>query len=120
MTRHQWNLVHDLNEFDLGSSGAAGRLWAGRKALYFENVHTYPVLVKEKTELQAFRLQAQVAVPGPNGFIGLVFGARDTQNYELVYLSPGDGDAIGEIQYDPVMNGSSTWQISHVSKVTTG
>jgi hypothetical protein len=30
---------------------------------------------------------------------------------KLVYVSPGSDTSLGEIQYDPIMNGSSTWQI---------
>lgn len=60
--------------------------------------------------LTAFTLEADVALEGESGYVGLVFGATDPANYELVYVYRGEGQA-GWIQYDPVMNGSNTWQI---------
>lgn len=85
--------------------------WNGRQSLYLEGFHTIPSLLRRPLDLECFRIEAEVAVPGPEGFVGLVFGARDTGNYELVYISPGSSTTPGEIQYDPIMNGSSTWQI---------
>jgi hypothetical protein len=111
MSKLHWNLRDDLNDFELGESGAQPGIWHDREALYLDGFHTNPVLRHDEIHFDCFRIQAEVAVPGPYGFIGLVFGARDSQNYELVYISPGIDSGIGEIQYDPIMNGSSTWQI---------
>jgi hypothetical protein len=61
--------------------------------------------LQEEINFPSFRLEAEVAIPGEVGFVGLIFGATDESNYELVYLAPI------EIQYDPIMNGSMTWQI---------
>ncbi len=113
MSKLQWNLWDDLKHFDMGESGARPAVWRDRKALYFESDGISPVLLHDDLQLDCFRLQAEVAVPGPYGFAGLVFGARDSKNFELVYISPGIDSEMGQIQYDPVMNGSSTWQIYH-------
>jgi hypothetical protein len=109
MSKLNWSLVNDLNSFDLGESDASRGVWNNREALYLEN--GLPVLLNENVNFDCFRLQAEIACPGPDGFVGLIFGARDARNYELVYVSPGTSTRMGEIQYDPIMNGSSTWQI---------
>ncbi|MFF2479908.1 hypothetical protein [Paenibacillus sp. NPDC058071] len=105
-----WSLVEDAPVLDLKDSNASIGEWRGVKALKFVKAGT-AAFINEPFHLQAFRLQAYVAIPEPVGFIGLIFGARDDSNYELIYLSPGDSSDNGEIQYDPVMNGSTTWQI---------
>jgi pyrophosphatase PpaX len=110
LKKHSWTLVDDLEKFDLGDSEAYAGEWRNMKALHI-NKAGVAAFLKEAVPFQSFRLQAYVAIPEEVGFIGLVFGARDSSNYELIYLSPGNTEGIGEIQYDPVMNGSTTWQI---------
>lgn len=73
-----------------------------KKALYLEKMNS-AVFLRNEVKYNYFRLQAEMAIPGEAGFIGLVFGAKDHGNYELMYLAPV------EIQYDPVINGSLTW-----------
>lgn len=104
MLKQLWNLSDDLEKFDLGNSNARPGVYQGQQALYLEKTGA-PVLLRETLPFECFRLQAEVAIPEQVGFVGLVFGARDSQNFELVYLAPV------EIQYDPIMNGSMTWQI---------
>lgn len=88
----------------MGDSGACPAEWNGSKALFLNNMNC-AVFLRDEIKFKSFRLQAEVAIPKEVGFIGFVFGAKDSSNYELVYLAPE------EIQYDPVMNGSMTWQI---------
>lgn len=60
----------------------------------------------------AVRIKVDIAADGPCT-PGIAFRIQDSQNYELVYCripSSGDHNAI---QYDPVFNGSNTWQIYH-------
>ncbi|RKN71908.1 hypothetical protein [Paenibacillus ginsengarvi] len=111
MSATVWSLTTDLHEFELNESGAICSEWHGREALYMENRLGHPVLLKNGPSCDRFRLKAEIACPSAPGFIGLVFGARDSRNYELIYVSPASDDYPGEIQYDPIMNGSSTWQI---------
>ncbi|MEW9699255.1 hypothetical protein [Paenibacillus sp. SI8] len=99
-----WTLCDDLDHFELGETGAYPKVWRGREALYMDQMNAV-ILLRDEVKFKSFRLQAEVAIPEQVGFVGLVFGARDASNYELVYLAPE------EIQYDPVMNGSMTWQI---------
>lgn len=104
MSTFSWNFRDDLHEFDRGESQASPGVWGDRDALYLEGMGA-PVFLRQDVPYSCFRLQAEVAIPKQVGFVGLVFGARDSHNYELVYLAPE------EIQYDPIMNGSMTWQI---------
>lgn len=108
--KRSWSLVEDVSILELGESDATIGEWREIKALHLNKAGT-AVFINNKFQMESFRLQASVAIPETVGFIGLVFGARDSTNYELIYLSPGDGKGNGEIQYDPVMNGSTTWQI---------
>ncbi|WP_338555618.1 hypothetical protein [Paenibacillus sp. KS-LC4] len=99
-----YKLWDDMEHFDLGDSEATAAEWQGHKSLYLEKMNA-AVFLREELPFTSFRLKAEVAIPHKVGFIGFIFGAVDTQNYELVYLAPV------EIQYDPIMNGSMTWQI---------
>lgn len=109
--KRSWSLVEDnTSALDLGESDASIGEWKGIKALHLKKAGS-AAFINNEFQFESFRIQASVAIPEAVGFIGLVFGARDSENYELIYLSPGDGRGIGEIQYDPVMNGSTTWQI---------
>ncbi|XEC95751.1 hypothetical protein AB6A23_04040 [Paenibacillus tarimensis] len=111
MPKLTWNLKDDLASFDIDESGARPGTWDGRDAVYMDGFHTIPVLLRDDIPFDCYRIQTEVAIPGQIGFIGLVFGARGTENYEMIYLSPNTDEGLGEIQYDPIMNGSSTWQI---------
>lgn len=104
MTKLLFNLWNDLDKFDLGDSNIRPGVYLGQKAAYLEKTGS-AIFLRDEITFDCFRLQAEVAIPKQVGFIGLVFGAKDLHNYELVYLAPV------EIQYDPIMNDSMTWQI---------
>jgi hypothetical protein len=113
MTKLSWSLSDDLDNFEMNGSEVNASMWNNQQALYLDNeigIGT-SVLLKEDVNYDNYRLEVEIACPGTIGFIGLIFGAHDASNYELVYVSPGSNTALGEIQYDPIMNGSSTWQI---------
>jgi hypothetical protein len=104
MSRLEWDLIEDAAGFDLGDSGAVPGEYLGRKALYLEKPGA-TVWLLEEVPYTSCRIEIEVAIPGPVGFAGIAFNAQDERNYELVYLAPI------EIQYDPIWNGSMTWQI---------
>ncbi|WP_199613813.1 hypothetical protein [Paenibacillus alkalitolerans] len=104
MTKLSFNLWNDLDQFDLGNSNARPGVYLGQQATYLEKTGS-AVFLHDEIPFTCFRLEAEVAIPEQVGFIGFVFGTKDSKNYELIYLAPE------EIQYDPVMNGSTTWQI---------
>ncbi|MNW33170.1 hypothetical protein D3C74_101280 [compost metagenome] len=114
MSKWKWNFQNgedNLQDFDIENGGSCIREWENTEALFMES--SLPVLLFEELNVTHFRLQGEVLVPGEAGFVGFIFGAADAQNYESVYICPTDDPEVGEIQYDPFMNGSSTWQIYH-------
>lgn len=104
MNARNWSLTDDLEMFNMGDSGTRVGEYRGKQALHLNRTGS-AVLLRDDLPFESFRMQAEVAIPDAVGFAGLVFGAKDSLNYELVYLAPV------EIQYDPIMNGSMTWQI---------
>lgn len=104
MAKLNWNLWDDLEHFDLGGTQAQSGVYQGKQALYIKG-NGSAILLRDDIAFDSYRIEAEVAIPEQVGFVGLVFGAQDSHNYELVYLAPV------EIQYDPIMNGSMTWQI---------
>jgi hypothetical protein len=112
MSKFHLNHIDDLKEFDLGKSGAKKGVWRDSEALCFEGEHCFPVFLPETLSMDSFLLQAEVTCT-PESFVGLVFGATDSNNYELVYVSADNEWDLPNLQYDPIMNGSSTWQIYH-------
>lgn len=96
-----FTLWNDLDRFEWGDYSVRAGSYKGRQAAYPEQAGS-AVFLREDITFPCYRLQAEVAIPGEVGFVGLIFGAKDALNYELVYLAPV------EIQYDPVMNGSMT------------
>ncbi|MEK3758440.1 hypothetical protein MKZ07_08350 [Paenibacillus sp. FSL P4-0338] len=104
-----FTLWNDLERFEWGDYSVRTGSYKGRQAAYLEQAGS-AVFLREDITFPCYRLQAEVAIPGEIGFVGLLFGAKDACNYELVYLAPI------EIQYDPVMNGSMTWQIHNGPK----
>lgn len=56
-------------------------------------------------------VEFDVAAPATAGFQGLAFRAQDRGNYEHVYLRPQLSGAPDAVQYVPVFNRNSAWQI---------
>lgn len=112
MSKLFWSFCDDLKHFDLDQSGAVIRSWRDSNVLSFNGMHCFPVLLNEALSTGSFLIQAEVACT-PDSFAGIVFGAIDSNNFELVYISADNEWNLPNLQYDPVMNGSSTWQIYH-------
>ncbi|MFK7693872.1 hypothetical protein [Paenibacillus sp. HJGM_3] len=110
VTKRAWSVWDELGAFEVQGMDANPSIWDGRPALYLNDCTAF---LRETFDLSSFRLQADIACPSSLGFAGLVFGARDYETFELVYVSPDHKGRPGEIQYDPFMNGSSTWQVYH-------
>ena len=56
-------------------------------------------------------VEFDLAAPPEQGFHGLVFRAVDEGNYEHVYVRPHRSTFFDAVQYTPVFNGVSGWQI---------
>jgi len=58
-------------------------------------------------------IECDIASPGDKSYVGIVFRMASPDNYELIYFQPHSSGKWDAIQYDPVMNGSNTWQLHH-------
>lgn len=101
---------HNLSAWEIPDGVAELAAWQGRPALRFSGAPR-PVLLSAPPPSTAYTLEADVSTGEHPAFIGLIFAAQDSENYELVYVHPGDPSTPASVQYDPVMRGSNTWQI---------
>lgn len=77
----------------------------GQRVLELEGMALIPDL-----ELKNVAVEVEVLAPGPC-YPGLVFRFADMQAFELAYAVPVASGQCDAIQYDPVFNGSNTWQL---------
>ena len=66
-----------------------------------------------EVDLQNGMVEFDIAIGPERGFVGLIFRMADDGNYENFYIrphQPGNPDAN---QYQPVFNGSASWQLYH-------
>lgn len=83
--------------------------WQGRPALRLEGGFA---LLKDLQVTDAVIELDLGADPG-GCYPGLAFRGADSQNIELIYCQPHTSGQWDALQYDPVLNGSNTWQIFH-------
>jgi hypothetical protein len=84
----------------------------GRKAVAFaESVDL--IAAPEGIQLRDGVLEADVALTGERAFHGLVWRVRDDENYESFYVRPHQVGNPDSVQYNPVWNGVSSWQLYH-------
>lgn len=96
----------DLHEFRIDAQNHTLTTWQGKPALYLENgLATVPNI-----ELANAEIEVLIASEGP-AYPGIVFRQADNTNYELAYAVPHCRGLWDAIQYDPVFNGSNTWQL---------
>lgn len=111
MKKIQFNQLEDLSRFDIFDDRAQLTVWQGEQVLRLEGAR--PVLIPDAVTNLPFRLECEVAIEGKAGFAGCVFGAKNSDDYQAVYVYPDSEQSGGWIQYDISMNGSMTWQIYH-------
>ena len=96
----------DLHELQIDAQNHAHTTWQGTPALYLENgLATVPNIELDNSEIEVL-----IAAEGP-AYPGIVFRQADNHNYELAYAVPHCSGLSDAIQYDPVLNGSNTWQL---------
>ncbi len=69
--------------------------------------------ILQDVELADGAIELDLAVGSERGFPGVVWRVHDTENFESFYVRPhqvGNPDAV---QYTPVFNGISAWQLYH-------
>lgn len=79
---------------------------AGRPALCLDGV----ALVRDDN-LRAGAVAVDVAVTGQRQFANVIFRARDAANYEEAYLRLAKSGFPDAVQYTPVLNGETNWQL---------
>jgi len=101
-------LLHCLDTLDdLEICGAKAQIVkeADGKALELEGM----VLISD-LELENVGIEVEILAPAPC-YSGIVFRFSDSRDFELAYAVPVASDQSDAIQYDPVFNGSNTWQL---------
>jgi glyoxylase-like metal-dependent hydrolase (beta-lactamase superfamily II) len=58
-------------------------------------------------------VEFDVAITPERGFVGLVFRLENEGNYENFYIRPHQSGNPDANQYQPVFNGSASWQLYH-------
>ncbi|MEM7102309.1 MAG: hypothetical protein AAF502_04185 [Bacteroidota bacterium] len=56
-------------------------------------------------------IEVDFAAHGNRGFAGIIFRVQDALNYELFYIRPHKSRLPDALQYTPVFNGLSGWQL---------
>lgn len=96
-----------LRHWALDNAQAELAPWLGRQALMLRSGFL-PAPVEMEPP---YTLRATVSSGPGECYLGFCFHLVDSENYETIYLAPQAGDRLTGIQYDPVMNGSNTWQV---------
>ena len=96
-----------LRGWTLDNAQAEPAPWLGRQALMLRSG-----FVLAPVEMAPpYALKAKVSNGPGECYVGFCFHLADAENYETIYLAPQAVDRPTGIQYDPVINGSNTWQI---------
>ena len=61
-------------------------------------------------------IECDLASPVARSYLGIMFRVQSEENYELIYFQPHTSGKWDAVQYDPVFNGSTTWQLHHGPK----
>jgi hypothetical protein len=82
--------------------------WLGRETLMLGGGE--PVIAPVAPE-PPYTMRAHLSGGPGECYAGFCFHLADRENFETIYLAPHAGGRPEAIQYDPVMNGSTTWQV---------
>lgn len=100
------NDLTDLDRLQLQQARSAEvATFAGHRALKLDGLALLPDLA-----LGDGCVEVSIAAEGP-GYPGIAFRAADDRNYELAYAQPHTSRQWDALQYDPVIEGSNTWQL---------
>jgi sugar lactone lactonase YvrE len=84
---------------------------AGRVVEYLgQTAFTGRALLKG-VDFQNGVIEVDIACDGSRAFAGLLFRVQSNENLENFYVRPHKSNLPDALQYQPVINGSSTWQI---------
>ena len=95
----------DLGELEIKAEESELVVKAGRKALYLKNGQA------QIGDLSLLDACVEVWIYAENPvYPGIFFRKSVEQNFELAYPVPHASGLWDALQYDPIMNGSNTWQ----------
>ena len=97
----------DEDAWDVGAAESRVVEYQGRPALYMAGGTAW----LRDSDFQDGVIEFDLAVSGELGFHGLRFRAVDRANHEHVYIRPHLSDRADAVQYNPVYNGTSSWQL---------
>ncbi|MEJ8801318.1 family 16 glycoside hydrolase [Pontibacter sp. H249] len=79
----------------------------GQESLHLQRGH----LLYKEAEMQDGILEVDVAPDPARGMAGIIFRHDGKNNYEEIYIRQGKSGQPDALQYTPVFNGSSSWQL---------
>ncbi|MBC5994940.1 family 16 glycoside hydrolase [Pontibacter cellulosilyticus] len=79
----------------------------GQESLYLQRGH----LLYQEAEMQDGILEVDIAPDPARGMAGIIFRHDGKNNYEEIYIRQGKSGQPDALQYTPVFNGSSSWQL---------
>lgn len=82
--------------------------WLNRSALMLSGAR--PVLAPVAPS-EPYAVETLVSGGAGECYVGVCFHLADTDNFETIYLAPAAGGKPQAVQYDPILNGSTTWQV---------
>ena len=94
-----------LDDLEIHAATAQVVEGAGGKALELDGLVLIPDI-----ELENVGIEVEIFAPAPC-YPGIVFRLSDMNTFELAYAVPVASGQADAIQYDPVFNGSNTWQL---------
>ena len=105
--------LHDVplddDRWDWGEARPVATEHRGRSCISLET----PIATVAGLELEDGVIELDLAVGAARGFHGVVWRLFDDENFESFFVRPhqmGNPDAV---QYTPVFNGVSAWQLYH-------
>ncbi|WP_439881033.1 family 16 glycoside hydrolase [Pontibacter sp. MBLB2868] len=81
--------------------------YLGQESLYLQRGH----LLYREAEMQDGILEVDIAPDPTRGLAGIIFRHDGKNNYEEIYIRQGKSGQPDALQYTPVFNGSSSWQL---------
>lgn len=95
--------------WELGDKGVRMETVDGRETLAFES----GVATRRDVKLQDGTIEMEVQVTRRRSFVYVTFRMQDDREYEDFYLRPHKSGLPDALQYAPVYQGQSAWQLYH-------
>ena len=103
----------DASNWDWGAATVTQVEHLGRECVRLGMDEVFPVVPATGVELLDGTIEADVAIGPERSFHGVFWRGRDDENYESFFVRPHQVGNPDSIQYTPVFNGLSSWQLYH-------